>query len=279
MLAVGEIGNSNGLGVEWFQPLGTRSPFFADASLLFRRERFDLFSAEIRISEYVIQRSSMNLALGVNLSQLGQLRLGWHRTRWAPTIRTGLPVFEGGHATQTGLAATLEIDRFNRRYFPTDGWALSVALTDNRGTTEYQRGNVDWRLAWPISPWVIGSRLAWTGSPRGTLPLYDSASLGGFLNLSAYATNQLAGDSTRYGHLRAERVIGTMPLGMRGDMRVGGAIEVARIGGSFLPTIRSGTLHALTAYLGGDTPIGPVYFGLSWSPGGVRNTYLFIGAP
>ncbi len=279
MLAVGEIGNNNGVAVEWFQPLGPRAPFFVDASLLFRRERFDLFTSDLRISEYIVQRGAVNLALGVNLHQLGQLRLGWHRTRWAPTVRTGLPVLDGGHATQHGLTASLEIDRFNRRYFPTDGWSLSVALTDNRGATEYQRAHVDWRQAWPLNPWVIGTRLAWTGSPRGSLPLYDSASLGGFLNLSAYASNQLAGDSMRYGHLRAERVIGTMPLGMRGDLRVGAALEAARLGGSFLPALREGTLHALTTYVGGDTPIGPIYFGLSWSPGGVRNAYLFIGAP
>ena len=30
----------------------------------------------------------------------------------------------------------------------------------------------------------------------------------------------MAGDSLRYAHVRAERVIGTMPLGLRGDLRV-----------------------------------------------------------
>jgi NTE family protein len=77
---------------------------------------------------------------------------------------------------------------------------------------------------------VIGSRLAWTGSPRGHAAGLRRRGLGGFLNLSAYSANQVAGDSLRYGHVRAERVIGTMPAGLRGDLRVGTALELARIG-------------------------------------------------
>lgn len=66
---------------------------------------------------------------------------------------------------------------------------------------------------------------------------------------------------------------------MYGDLRVGLALEAGRIGGPFVPTRHSGTLHALTAYVGGDTPIGPVYLGGAYSLSGVFNAYLFIGAP
>lgn len=279
LLGVAELGNSNGLGAEFFQPLGLRSPWFADAGVLYRRERLDLFADNDRISEYRIERAEANLALGINVSYLGQLRLGGHLTRWQPSLTTGLPLLATEPVRQYGALLSLEMDRLNRRYFPTEGWSLSASLTDNRGDADYVRAAFDLRAVWPLSPWIIGTRVAWTGSPRGTLPVYDGASLGGFLNLSAYSANQVAGDSMRYAHLRAERVIGAMPLGLRGDLRVGSAIETARVGGSFVPTSRSGTLHALTFYMGGDTPIGPVYLGVSHSFDGVRNAYLFIGAP
>jgi hypothetical protein len=32
-----------------------------------------------------------------------------------------------------GLTAMLDIDRLNRRFFPTDGWALRMTVTDNQG--------------------------------------------------------------------------------------------------------------------------------------------------
>jgi len=280
LLAVGELGNTNGASLEWFQPLATPSRWFGDGSALYRRQRLDLFASDDRIAEYVIEQSGLTLGLGMKVSYLGHLRLGVHGTRWKPSLVTGLPLLVGGSVQQQGLALSLDLDRLSRRFFPTDGWALRLALTDNNGEgPDYTRATLDLRQAWPLQRWVIGSRLAWTGSPRGRLPVYDGAALGGFLNLSAYSPNQVAGDSLRYGHVRAERVIGNMPAGLRGDLRVGAALEVARIGAPFVATRHTGTLHSLALYVGGDTPIGPVYLGLAHSLSGVVNAYLFIGAP
>ena len=126
---------------------------------------------------------------------------------------------------------------------------------------------------------MIGTRLTYVASPRQRLPAFDGASLGGFLNLSAYSANQVAGDSLRYAHVRAERVIGTLPAGLRGDLRIGSAFELGRIGAPFVATRHDGWLKALALYVGGDTPVGPVYLGAAHSLNGVVNVYLFIGAP
>jgi NTE family protein len=280
LLAVGELGNSNGASLEWFQPLSAASPFFGDTTVAYRRERLDLFAGDDRVSEYVIEQSRLTVGAGLRLGTLGSLRLGVHGTRWRPSLATGLPLIEPRARPAHGALALLDLDHLDRRFFPTDGWALRLDLVDNRGAgADYTRAALDLRHARAYGAWVLGSRVAWTGSPRGRLPIWDGASLGGFLNLSAYSPNQVAGDSARYAHVRGERVLGQMPLGMRGDMRVGAALELARIGGVFVPTRHSGTLHALTAYVGGDTPFGPVYLGLAHSLAGVTNAYLFIGAP
>lgn len=280
LLAVGELGNTNGASLEWFQPLAPASRWFADTSLLHRRQRLDLFAGNSRVSEYAIEQSGLALALGLRLDDLGELRLGAHATRWRPSLSTGLPLLRSDPSRSHGLAVSLDIDRLNRRFFPTEGWALKVGLTDHAGRDGgYARATLDLRHARSHGPWVFGSRLFWAGSPRGRLPAHDGASLGGFLNLSAYSPNQVAGDSAHYAHLRAERVLGHMPLGMRGDLRLGAALELARVGDSFVPTHHAGTLHSLAAYVGGDTPFGPIYLGLAHSFSGLTNAYLFIGAP
>ena len=150
------------------------------------------------IAEYVVEKASVAVNAGLNLKALGQLRLGWHHTRWQPSLSTGLPVLQGNNARRHGLQASLEIDRLNRRFFPTDGWSLTVTVRDNNGEDrDFTRAAFDLRNTRTVNGWVLGSRLAWTGSPRGQLPVYDGASLGGFLNLSGYSTNQVAGDSMR----------------------------------------------------------------------------------
>ena len=280
MLAVGELGDTNGASVEWFQPLGPRSPWFTDTSLQFRRQRLDIFATNLRVSEYVFEKSTLSLKAGLSLGALGQVHAGWHLTRWHPSLATGLPLIEGRQALHHGLQAGLEIDRLSRRFFPTDGWSLRVGAVDNQGDGgDYTRATLDLRNAWSWGPWVVGTRAAWAGSPRGQLPLYDGASLGGFLNLSAFSANQVSGDSMKYGHVRAERVIGTMPAGLRGDIRVGAGLELGQIGGSFVSTQHTGLLKSLVLYVGGDTPFGPLYLGAATSLTGVVNAYLFIGSP
>ena len=69
-----------------------------------------------------------------------------------------------------------------------------------------------------MSEWVVQARASYDGSPTGQLPIYEAAKLGGFLNLSAFASGQLVGDDATYGSLRIERILGTLPLGLRGDM-------------------------------------------------------------
>jgi NTE family protein len=126
---------------------------------------------------------------------------------------------------------------------------------------------------------VISGRLNYQGSPRGNLPVHDAGTLGGFLNLSGFAPNQLNGDDIRYASARAEQIVGRPPLGLRGDMRAGIAFETAKVGQPYSETRRTGWLNSASVYLGGETPFGPVYLGFGRSDGGSSSVYLFIGTP
>ena len=76
---------------------------------------------------------------------------------------------------------------------------------------------------------MLNAKFSYLGSPRGELPIYDAGSLGGFLNLSGFAPGQLIGDDIRYVGLRAEQIIGRLPMGLRGDMRAGLALSLIHI--------------------------------------------------
>jgi len=99
------------------------------------------------------------------------------------------------------------------------------------------------------------------------------------MNLSAYAPGQLFGDDIRYAHVRLERIVGTLPMGLRGDLRMGLALESGRVGLPYAETARTGRLHSATLYLGGETPLGPAYIGFGRGGAGVSNIYLFLGTP
>ena len=91
--------------------------------------------------------------------------------------------------------------------------------------------------------------------------------------------NQLNGDDMRYAGVRVEKIIGRLPLGLRGDMRAGVSLETARVGTPYTETQLTGRLNSASIYLGGETPLGPVYLGYGRSDSGASSVYLFLGTP
>lgn len=276
-----EFGSRTGADLTLHQPLGPSQRFYGEASIGWHRERADLFLGRDRIAAYRVGTSTIDLALGANVGLLGQVQLGWRELRRRPRLDTGLPILPETALEAHGVLATLDFDQQNRLYFPTRGWAArgSWFAPEDRG---YQRLELEGRWAVSYRDWVLATRATWTGSPRGQLPAFDAATLGGFLNLSGFAAGQLWGDSTRYVHLRGERIVGRLPLGLRGDMRFGVALEAGALGRPFAPPpgrIGKGWLDSLTVYLGGETPLGPVFVGVARASAGSTNAYLFIGTP
>jgi len=278
LLFSAEIGSNSGAGVEWYQPLDGAQRFFVAANAAYRRERRDLFEDDQRIAEYRVGNGNVDLLGGVNIGLLGQVQFGWRDTHRTATLDTGASALPDQSFHFGGWLLALDLDQVNRLYVPTAGWAATASWFDTpqRG---YSKLNADLRAYQSLGPWVLGERFSYTGSPRGTLPFYDAATLGGFLNLSGFATGQLIGDNVRYAHLRAERIVGRAPLGLRGDMRLGLALEAGRVGSPYAETRRTGWLNSGTVYLGGETPIGPLYLGVGHSSSGPTNAYLFIGTP
>ncbi|MBL8326221.1 MAG: patatin-like phospholipase family protein, partial [Rubrivivax sp.] len=295
LLVTGELGSATGAGVEWLQPVTRDKLWYVDALADYRRERSDYFFVEQRIAEYRSVRWRAQLAGGLNLSLVGTARGGWREWRTNHELDTGIDILANLPERSTGgWFVGVDFDQFDRLYFPRSGWSAEAEYFDSP-RRDYSRVSLDLRGALtgafagrlvgtlPESlrdaGWVLGGRLTWVGSPRGALPLNDAARLGGFLNLTAFASGQLIGDDVAYGHVRAERIIGRLPLGLRGDMRLGVALEGGRVATPYTVQKRSGTLRSLAVYLGGETPLGAVYLGIGHGSGGSTNAYLFIGTP
>ncbi|MDE2453404.1 MAG: patatin-like phospholipase family protein, partial [Burkholderiales bacterium] len=267
LLFTGEIGSETGAGADWYQPLDGIQRWFGSAKASYRRSRRDVFEDDQRIAEYTVGNASVEFGAGANLGLAGQIRTGWRDTHWSGTLDTGVPALPTESAHFGGWFGRIEFDRLDQQYFPTRGWAADASWFDS-SQKGYGKLELGLRGSWSLGPWVLGARASWVGSTHGALPVYDAGLLGGFLNLSGFAKGQLVGDHVAYAGLRAERIIGSLPLGLRGDMRLGLAFEEGRVRLPYAETHRTGWLDSGTLYLGGDTPIGPVYLGLGHSASG-----------
>jgi NTE family protein len=176
-----------------------------------------------------------------------------------------------------GWLYQLNLDRRNRLYFPSHGWRADVSYFESHNEG-YQKLSADWSGAYKFNNYVLGARAAYITSLKGELPIYDAVMLGGFLNMSGYASNQILGDDAIYAHLRGERIMGRMPLGLNGDLRLGLGLEAAQLDTNYTLTVGDTWLSSAVIYVGGETPLGPLYLGYGFTFRGDFNLYFQLGA-
>ena len=277
ILIAASFGTTETLGVEFYQPLTARQDYFLETAAYAQRRLAPIFQDDHLIAQYEINSEQLDVALGANIGLLGRATAGWRELNARAALSIGDPVLPGARLNQGGFFAALNFDQLNRLYFPTQGWATRVELYDS-AQARYTKLSADATAAVPFGDYVFATRASYVGAVRGELPVLEAGTLGGFLNLSAFGSGQLVGDDVGYLQVRAERIIGRLPI-VRSDLRLGLALEAGRLGTHYTETSRSGWLQSVTAYLGGETPIGPIFVGYGQSQHGVSNAYLFIGKP
>ncbi len=280
LLLTGQIGSTTGFGIDLYQPLEPTQTFFAESLVSYTRTLSPIYQDNQKLAEYRVKAGAVDIAAGVNVGLLGQVRAGWQQKNVNYSLETGPLFFPTGDVSYGGYFAGLDFDQFDRLYFPTRGWSTNLRyFSTNDPDSDYSRLDTEFKGAYPFGRYVLSGEAYYGGSPRGTLPIYDAVQLGGFLRMSAFAQGQLIGDDVYYAQLRAERIIGVMPIGIRGDIRLGIALETAKRGLRYTETNLDGWLNSTTLYLGGETPLGPVYLGYAYSTSGTWNIYFFLGTP
>ncbi|MBK7423029.1 MAG: patatin-like phospholipase family protein [Propionivibrio sp.] len=281
LIVAAEIGNAPGVLLDYYQPLEAQQRYFFDSSLAYGGRPFYLYQDNNRVAEYWRTRGLVSAGFGINVGLLGQIRTGWRQIWQEATLETGIPsaIFPAKTSeSYGGEYVTLDFDQMDRLFFPSRGWSSKLAYF-NSSQAGYSKVTANVEAAYPIGDFVINSRLSYQGSLNGPLPYYDAGSLGGFLNLSGFTRQELNGDNIRYGNIRVEKIIGQFPLGLRGDLRAGVALETGKVGTPYTQTQLSGWINSAAIYLGGETPLGPFYLGYGRSDSGSSNVYLFLGTP
>ena len=282
LLAYGEIGSDTGIGLDYYQPLDAQQRYFVETNLHYGSKLSGIYQNNQQLAEYRVIQGEARIGAGINLGTIGQARAGWSENWWNPRLETGSPFLPSLSKQYGGWFGLVDLDQTDRLYFPTSGWRTTVGYFDSPAN-HFSKLDAGGSVFHSVGDWVFSSRVSYQGSPVGQLPVYDAGSLGGMLNMTAFAIGQLKGDDMTYGNVRAERIIGRLPLGLRGDMRIGLALEAAKVGTPYTETNLKGWINSTAVYLGGETPLGPLYLGYGYSSsgstGGYYNIYLFLGTP
>lgn len=272
-----DIGSHPGFEAEFYQPLNYRQTYFVQPSLYRKTEVVNVFQNDDKVAEYEVIRAWSEMALGKNLGAFGQAKLAWREYDIKSTSDISSIDLDNTRDKFGGLLFDINIDRRNRLHFPSRGWStqLNYFESSHQG---YGKFSGEFKFAYPLDKFVLAGRTSYVRSSFGQLPAVDAAYLGGFLNLSAYASNQIIADNAFYSHLRIEQIIGRMPLGLNGDLRLGFGLEAAKLKHAYTYDDTDGWLNSAVLYLGGETPLGPAYLGFGFADDGKLNIYMQVGA-
>ena len=278
-----QVGTTSFLRTEFYQPLDVRQYFFVAPYAGIERQLFNLYQGDDRIARYDVSYGRVGFDLGSQFTRYGELRLGLFYGKLNPRLDTGPQSLDPGQeVTQAGGRARLFFDQLDNVSFPRTGYAGAVNVFNSRealgADANYTKWDASGMLAHSFGPHTFNAGFRFGGSlGSDPLPNYDLFQWGGFLQQSGLPTGALYGRRLSFGRLVYYNRLLHLPY-LEG-VYAGGSLEVGNVGGPLVPGSPTGTLTSVSAFLGLDSLIGPVYLAGGLTSNGTSSFYFFLGRP
>ncbi len=289
-----QIGEAPALETELYHPLagvpGRVGDWFVSGYGGIERRSLWLYRQDDghQLGEFRRTAGRAGLDMGLPWSRYGELRVGLQATTWRTSPRLLAADYTGSRAPEVwqerGVRVRGVIDQLDFANFPLHGYRLEAegGAGERHGTTRglerFVRVEAEGNMAatWRADTVNVYGLLQVADTPDGaTVGRY---SLGGFQQLSGYRSGQLVGDAVAYARVGWYHRL-TQPLVLTRGFFIGGTMEVGNAWASRRDVSLNGLRTGMSVYLGADTGIGPLYFGLTYAPRGDAGIVLFIGRP
>ncbi|MDB6086732.1 MAG: hypothetical protein JWN43_4613, partial [Gammaproteobacteria bacterium] len=280
-----QIGSDPRVVSEFYQPLDATRTWFVAPSARIEVRDLPIYLDNYRVADFRDREAEVDVDVGRNLGNWGEIRTGLHRINGLTHVRFGDPTLVEPQYNIGEFFFKFSYDQLDNVHFPRAGQTFSFQWDADRtnlgSDLPRDRVSADWLVArsrgrntllWWTS---AGSTLDGATNPTALPEFY---SLGGFFNLSGLAPQSLLGP-----HYAISRAIYFRKIGRGGE----GLFEFpAYIGASFevgntwakRGDMSLGSAHKdASIFFAIDTYIGPVYLGTGYDERGTSGFYLFLG--
>ncbi|WP_280156053.1 patatin-like phospholipase family protein [Piscinibacter sp. XHJ-5] len=282
-LAEAQIGRTNGVFTEFYQPLERGGRFFVAPYLQGAQGTRAIYQGEDRIAEYQVSEWRAGVDFGIAFGTWGELRGGPLVKLVNADVSTGAPVLPSLDTRIAGVRLQLFGDRHDFAWFPRSGHRTNVSAffsTDVSGSQDqYRRVDASWSMAHSLGPYTLASAVAGGGGLGTRLPAHEAFSLGGPFRLSGYRIGQFSGERFGLGVLRFYDRALRLPTLLGSGTYVGASGEVGRVDRVFGGPATTGTLWSGSVFVAAETFLGPAFFGFGFAASGHRSLYLLLGVP
>ncbi len=277
-------GVTSGVETAFRQPLDFAGRWFVEPSALAVQVQHPLFPNEAAGTEYDTHRILTGFEVGRALGLSGEVRAGVRGGREtseldpeAPGLTDRFPTVAENAAE---LRASIVVDRLDAVGIPRHGIFASVTARASREELGAERSwttaAVDGRAYWSRGPHTLFARgEAGGSSPADRLPVHEEFLLGGFGSLAGYGDRELRGEAFAVARAGWLRRVAELPPAFR-------AVVVGiwgEAGDAWDPSLDEelDIRLAVTAALGVETLLGPIFLGWSRAESGRGRVTLSLG--
>ncbi|WP_407668206.1 patatin-like phospholipase family protein [Paraburkholderia ferrariae] len=271
------------------QPLSDKFGYYIAPFVDYERRYVNIYlpDTNYRLTQYHLQTERAGVDLGVPLSHYGDFRVGvaYEHGYASPVYNfpfdDGTNLFDSFYGRQISAHARLVVDQLDDPLFPRKGYFADLRVDrslfagSDYFTEVYGKGLV----AASFGRHTLSASIE-AGNDFGGTNYVDpfGFTLGGFQHLSAYAEDELAGNTLLYGQVTYMNQLATFDASVIHGLFAGVSLEVGNVWNSdLLPATKGPLKRSITFFSSVTTSFGPVYLGAAFAPGGRYNLYFQLG--
>ncbi|WP_282296122.1 patatin-like phospholipase family protein [Stenotrophomonas sp. PS02289] len=274
-----QVGSEPGLTGSYYHPFDVRQRYGFEAEGGFQTRSFNLYDDDgNKTARYRVQRTGAYVGLVREVSNVLALRAGVERFRGNAKVEVGDPTIPRNDFDEGAFTASATYDNIDSLYFPRDGFLVNLGTYQSRealgADTRFGQVDLDAVGAFPFGKQAVQLGLRYHVTTSGEAPVQNLYRLGGRWRLAGFQHNQLTGQHYALGFAGYTYELGKV-LGR--SAQVGGTVEYGnawqrRSDMSLEDGIWNGSL-----FLGFDSWIGPLIFGMGMREGGERVVFIELG--
>jgi NTE family protein len=279
-----QIGEEPRFLTEFYQPLSLRNSWFVAPGFRYELETLpDVDDAGNRVARYRIRDTEVSLAVGAEISNWGEVRVGLRRGDGSTHVLVGAPDLPDPGFDLGGAFVQFGYDRLDSANFPKHGQAFRASWLADRETLGATRDADIVRASWQLARSLDRYSFVWSMDAGSALDDVVNSpqnlfTLGGFLDLSGLPPDALVG--TQFGIARTI-FYRRISRGGTGFFEFPAYLGVSLEAGNVWQTrddVDLGDLEpAGSLFLGAESPFGPVYLAAGLANGGETAFYLYLG--
>ena len=276
-----QIGDTPRFFSEFYQPLDESLRYFIAPRVEYKSWNINNYSEGVLLSQYRATAIEAGLDIGRQFENWGQIRLGLRRGYGNVGIRVGLSEPEAKFNSGS-IYTSFSYNRLDNFNFPNRGTAIDLIWNIPRtelGSDFSGNGLMaNWLSAKTIARHTFLASFTIQSTLSSEAPLQNSYALGGFINLSGYAADELSGQHTGLARLIYYYRLASAGLGeFQMPLYAGFSLEAGNAWATRSDISGKTLIYAGSLLLGAETYLGPVYLAYGQAEGGRHSLYLLLG--